>query len=698
MTAAVHLLDRRVATAFYGRFPSLRDLQVAAIEPLLTGKNVVLSSGTGSGKTEAVLAPLVSRVVTTAAADRSSTILYISPTKALVNDLERRLAVPFAAMGLQIGVRHGDRDDLAAGRRPFVLLTTPESLEVLLFRKDSFLRSVKAIVLDEVHLIYNTQRGLQLSILIARLRKLVGAAVQWAALSATIGNLQYVRDFLVGPDESAVFLNFPAQREIRAQIRRINNEAAFLNLVRRLTVDSPTKLLVFANSRRECERLTAALQHDPELRPSVATHYSSLSPEVRLETEAKFASMRTAVCIATSTLELGIDIGDIDAVVLWDLPGGVESFLQRIGRGNRRSTTTNVVCLVPDTSTTSELDALQFAALVDSARRGELPSRSPYELFGAVAQQCLSMIASDGGRFTRIADLVELVDVKPYLDRPTVESILAELASEHYLQRHGFKNQYGADENLHGVVDLKLIYGNFAIGSQTVELFHGRKNLGSVPAINLLRLRRGDAVRFAGKSWTIGKISRGEVQLDPAPRTAHAADFTYGGGSPGTDTFVTDRMWTLIHATDFPSGLLAADIRDAVMAFRSTLQTACAPNEIPFQRSPNGITYFTFAGYAVNKAIGLISGKPGFTAKEFSLSVPSKLDWDEVPTDPVAYERVFDSLFEATSAQSMYQRLLPPALQVREFLQEWLKDETIVRVLRRLSGAKAVECRGVNLT
>jgi ATP-dependent Lhr-like helicase len=200
-------------------------------------------------------------------------------------------------------------------------------------------------------------------------------------------------------------------------------------------------------------------------------HYGILSsptilrcrPKFVVDTELKFSSMRTAICAATSTLELGIDIGDIDAVLLWGVPGGVDSFLQRIGRGNRRSNKTNVVCLVPDDSSAVTIDALRFAALLDAAIKGELPVREPYDLFGAVGQQCLSVIASNSGRFTRIADLCDLVEHKPYLSRDIVEAILADFAFSGFLQRHGYKNQYRADEELHRLVDMKLIYGNFGI-------------------------------------------------------------------------------------------------------------------------------------------------------------------------------------------------------------------------------------------
>lgn len=687
--SAVHLLDPRVATAFYGRFESLREAQQAAIEPILAGRNVILSSSTGSGKTEAVTAPLMSRLWREAAKTDALVLLYVAPTKALVNDLEKRLYQPLYSLGLRVGVRHGDRDDLASGHRVHVLVTTPESLDVMLFRKDPALSDVRAVVIDEVHLLYNTQRGLQLSILLQRLQDRLGKPFQWAALSATIGDLSDVRGFLANGDEDALFLSYPSHRTIDAQIRHVVAEAGFLDLIRKLTDGRPTKLLVFANSRRECERLAGILQHDPSLRHAVFAHYSSLSPEVRLDTEKKFAASDTAICLATSTLELGIDIGDIDAVLLWGVPGGVESFLQRIGRGNRRAQKTNAVCLIPDTAVSVGWDALRFASLVDAARRGELPRRRPYELYGAVAQQMLSVIASDGGRFTRVADLCQLVRHKPHLDRPTVECILAQLAANGYLQPHGFKNQYGAEEPLHELVDFQMIYGNFGAGSQTVDLYHGAKRLGDVPATNLLRIHRGSEVRFAGKCWRVQKASREKIQLQPT-RPGHAMDFTYTSGGVQTDSFVANRVWQVLHANQFPEDLFASSLRRRVEEARAKLRAACAIHQIPYVRSADGVRYFTFAGYLVNKAVGLISRKASFKASDASLLVPSPIDWATIPSEPTAYEGVFLSLFEASAEQSVYQAQLPPELQLREYLEDWFKDQAVADALLRLVGSSPV--------
>jgi len=685
-------LDPRVASAFYGAFPSLRPLQAAAIEPILTGHNVILSSSTGSGKTEAVMAPLVSRYLRTIQNNASLTILYVAPTKALVNDLERRLYPPLQnSLGIHVGIRHGDRDDLKAGGQVHVLLTTPESLDVLLFRREAALDTVQALVIDEVHLLYNTQRGLQLSALLQRLMQRLGRKVQWAALSATIGRLEDVRAFIVGSTQEAICLHQPTARPIDAHVQHVPHEAAFLKLVQKLTAARPVKLLVFANARRECERLAGILHRDPHLRPAVFTHYSSLSPDVRRETEQKFAAGRTAICIATSTLELGIDIGDIDAVILWDVPASVESFLQRIGRGNRRSNKANVICLVPDTATHPTGDALRFLALLDAAQKGELPIRKPYELFGAVAQQCLSIIASDKGRFTRIADLAKIFEHHAHLERPVVEAVLAGLADRGYLQRHGFQNKYGANDALYELVDYRLIYGNFSASSQTIEVNHGAKVLGEIPVINLFKVRPRSIIRFAGRRWQVAQVTLERIAVEPTTLSGAAIDIIYPGAGLGFDAFLTDRIWDIIHRDDHLVNYVAPSWRSAVATARHRVREVCTLSQIPFTRSIDGIRYFTFGGYLVNKAVALITRQSDYEIDDISLRTAVPVAWNTIPTAPQAYSAVYSNLFEATSEQSLYQTLLPADLQQLEFLEEWMKDETTAKVLQRLAESEPVQ-------
>ncbi len=686
------LLNHTVASAFYGNFTSLRPAQKDIIRPIISGNNVVLSSGTGSGKTEAILAPIISLYWHETIETDSLSILYIAPTKALVNDLVKRIQLPLYKLGMRLGVRHGDKDDLASGVKPHLLITTPESLEVMLFRKEKTLKSVRVFIVDEVHLLYNTQRGLQLSVLFHRLKQITGKPIQWAALSATVGNLENVRDFLFGKNENAFFLQCASDRFIDAIIRRISSESDFLKIIKRLTKNRPTKLLVFANSRRECERLANILFHDKELEPFVVAHYSSLAPEIRLETEYKFSILNTAICIATSTLELGIDIGDINAVILWDVPPNAESFLQRIGRGNRRLKKTNAICLIPDTSQSPIYDALRFLSLIDASRKGELPIIEPYELYGAAGQQCLSMIAADNGQFKKVADLSKVFEHIDHLKRDSIEFILSELSNKKYLQKHGFKHQYGADDGLYDLIDFRMIYGNFGVGSSTIDIVYGDKILGSVPSINLFKIQTGTIVRFAGKSWSVRKKNPEAVYLEPTKGKilGKLNDFSYPGSSVRFDPFLCDRIWKIVHQGMLPTNIFDSHLYETLSIFLKKIHDSCKIDEIPFCYSDGKVFYLTFGGHLVNKAISLATRQLEYEANDVCLNTLSTVKWHTILDQPKEFEPIFKDLFEITDEQTIYQKLLPFEFQVREFLQEWLKDQTIPMILKRLSKSEVV--------
>lgn len=687
------LLRTSVASSFYGSFKSLHKIQDSAIYPLVNGKNVVLSAGTGSGKTEAVMAPIISKYLIEMIENDSLTVLYIAPTKALVNDLERRLYPYLSKLNLRLGVRHGDRDDMRLGQVPHALITTPESLDVMLFRRDEALKGVFAVIIDEVHLIYNTQRGLHLSILLRRLRKLVNHPIQWAAISATLGNLTHVRDFLFGVDEEAEFLEDSTSREIDAQIRFLESlqdlEDMFIKLIG--GKNNRGKFLMFANSRRECEQIADFLAENEILKPFVLAHYSSLSPEVRNDVEAFFNQSTRAICIATSTLELGIDIGDIDAVFLYGPPSSVESFLQRIGRSNRRLRVTNVLCCVRPDCKLPYLEALIFQALLNLARKGILPTKDPYDLFGSAAQQALSYIGSVNGSFTRAADINDFCIHLPHMKRQITDIILESLTEKGYLKQHGFKSQYGAEEKLYKLIDYRMIYGNFPVNSRQITISHGKKVLGHVPSINLLRIPRGSNIRFAGKKWKVKSASSEGIEVIASDNQTPALDMMYSGKGTGTDVFVLNSVIELLCASDFESDIYPSKDRDNVSLMVESVKRQVRKNSIPFIKKNGKYTYLTFAGQLVNKAIALITNQYEFEVNDTTLTCLTRINWSSIPVNPKDYEEVFDHLFEADSDQTFYQSLLPESLQRHEFLQNWLKDSTIILQLSRLQRSMSME-------
>jgi ATP-dependent helicase Lhr and Lhr-like helicase len=689
--SSVERLKRRIAEAFYGRFKSLHPHQEEAIDNILDGKNVILSAGTGSGKTEAVMAPLVNCYMTEAVNANTPTIIYIAPTKALVNDIYKRLDLPLQYIGLRVGVRHGDKDSLKQKDTPHVLVTTPESLDVLLFRKDVALRTVRAVVIDEVHLFYNTQRGLQLSILLHRMEQLNGSEIQFACLSATVVSLPYIRDFLFGNERNCEFIKASTKRHINSIVRILNSSKELVQLISKQIGPPNTKLLIFANTRKECERIATLLRGEKILQDGVFPHYSSLSDTVRTRVEHDFSALSSAICISTSTLELGIDIGDIDMVILYGAPSNVESLLQRIGRSNRKSTVTQVACLVPETSTKPTEEALRFATLINLAETGTLPATEPYRLYGPIAQQSLSIIGSLDGSYTRIADIASTTEHLQHLDRSVIESILAELGTAGYLRPHGFKYRYGGAERLYQLIDYRLIYGNFPVSSREIPINNGGLTLGYVPIDNILRLRRGDTIQFAGKLWHIQKLTTEEICVVPTESSRTPSDIIYSGAGNRPSEFIVSELWRLLHSSDDMLKNTSGMTRIRIEKIIHDIQCVCRYDQIPVidDLDFRTRTYMTFGGISVNTAIGLLSDCSSFTANEFAIVLPKHVDW-HVSTNKDEFERIIPDLYRKIKndlEETIYQKMLPDDLRFQEQMQFWYYDMTIDSILRRLAGS-----------
>lgn len=343
--------------AFLSRFGRLTAIQELALEPLLNGENCVLAAATASGKTEAALAPILERHqqqrFRTVSSKQTSTVkfLYIVPTRALARDIARRIEPPLKKMAIGLAVKTSDEAALKPERPPEFLITTPESLDSLLANRPKMLRDIRAVVLDELHLYDYSPRGDQLRILLNRLRRLRNyaltkgdsetGAVQFCALSATMHDpgsvaAKYFADPL--PIQTG------GQREIDAELFEMRGAESLRELFASFGARQVKKVLAFCEKRAECEESVNLLRGTVPFGDKVYVHHANLSANIRRQSEENFTRADAALCFATSTLELGIDIGDVDLILLVGAPDNLGSFLQRIGRGNRRTKQTNVAC------------------------------------------------------------------------------------------------------------------------------------------------------------------------------------------------------------------------------------------------------------------------------------------------------------------------------------------------------------------
>lgn len=344
---ALRALPGPVAGWFADRFGEPTAAQRLAWPALAAGANLLLSSPTGSGKTLAAFAPVLGHLL---AGERPGRCLYVAPLKALVNDIRkglraavRQLRARLAeAPQVRIGVRTGDTPVRARRRLlqcpPDILLTTPETLAVLLAQPaaDGLLAGLRWLVVDEVHAVAATKRGADLALGLERLAELSPGLVQRVGLSATCAPLAEAARYLAGAGRSCVAAQVPDRAPLDLRIELLDQGPGFwARLVERVgaEIESNATTLVFANARGLAERLCWALSRRlPERAGQIAVHHSSLDAGRRRTAERRLKQGRLRAVVTSTSLELGIDIGAVETVVLVHPPGGAVRLLQRLGR------------------------------------------------------------------------------------------------------------------------------------------------------------------------------------------------------------------------------------------------------------------------------------------------------------------------------------------------------------------------------
>lgn len=605
----------RVYDAFFRSFGRLRPTQEQAFPLVLQRRNLLLIAPTGSGKTEAVVAPLAEMAI-----DHPGTTfaLYIAPTRALVNDLEVRLSERLAACGLRLAVRHGERNTVRGREAPAIILTTPESLEVMLSLQHEYardrLREVQAVVVDETHQFYGTPRGLQLYCLLERLKYYTGRPLQRICLSATVGEPELVAEFFRGSDAPLEVVSVPGARALDIRLDHVTAgsldglaDAAAAWLLEIL--ENHRKVLVFANTRVQCDWLRWKLGERIKNVP-VLLHYSSLHRDYREEVERTFRERPRAVCIATSTLELGVDIGDIDAVAMWGAPNTVTSFLQRLGRGNRRTDTSIVYAACPayhpsgaDADPDNHL--LTFAALTSCVMKSELEARVLPHYHSVLAQQLLALcchwgvVAPDG--FQRV-----VARAPEFATTTTLASILDKLVDAKVLEHTQRHNLWRPTDKFHTWQALGMFWGNIPEQAEAVVFREGSGRLipvAEIPRQYSWQLRAGDVVLVAGQPRLVLDVEPQNVRvLDLATSEAELA--RYRTPPEPTPARVAREIAEVLTIPDAELARLPIRYdrwaRERLQEWRASMQPRLATKQV-VSKEPRGYwVIYTFAGTVVN--------------------------------------------------------------------------------------------------
>jgi ATP-dependent Lhr-like helicase len=417
--------------------------QTLTFPAVLRGESVLLIAPTGSGKTEAVLLPVFSKLVEEQSQNQRQKgirVLYITPLRALNRDMLRRVTLWGERLGFTVEVRHGDTEQktrrMQAKKPPAMLVTTPETLQAVLpgAQMRHHLRSVEFVVVDEVHDLASSKRGAQLSLALERLRLLTGRDFQRIGLSATVGNPREIAQYIAGTRRKITVIQVSPEKAYRYSVENPSPTEADYELagkletapeaaarIRRILelVDSHKSTLIFVNSRTVAEVLghkLAQLNRD-----DIAVHHGSISKEERVAIEDAFKNGQLRAIICTSTLELGIDVGNVDLVIQYMSPRQVTSLIQRVGRSGHslnRASEGTIITVYPD-------DTLEALASIKNAKSNLIEPVQMHENALDVLSHQIAGVLMDLGEVT-VDELMRLLR-RSYLYRNLSKTELSDL-------------------------------------------------------------------------------------------------------------------------------------------------------------------------------------------------------------------------------------------------------------------------------
>ncbi|MBK9034635.1 MAG: DEAD/DEAH box helicase [Myxococcales bacterium] len=501
-------------------FGGLRPVQEAAADAILDGKNCVVLAPTAGGKTEAAFFPLLSRM--DAEDWRPVSLVYVAPIRALLNNLEERIVRYGGLIGRRAFKWHGDV--AASAKQRFItdptdiLLTTPESLEVMLMSRkvpaERLFRGLRAVVIDEIHAFVGDDRGGHLAAVLERLTRCCGNDVQRIGLSATVGNPAAILSWMAGSSQRSGAVIDPGGGRTPPEIKLdwVANLGNAAHMIARLHPGK--KRLVFVDSRRQVEALGQALRG---LGVDTYVTHSSLSFDERQAAEAAFQDGHDCVIVATSALELGIDIGDLDHVLQLDAPSTVAAFLQRMGRtGRREGRLPNCTFLAIEPE-----GLLRAAAIIQLFRQGFVESvptstRSAHLL----AHQLMALtIQREGG--IPVSDWWAWVSAAtPFRDLSADDrqALVAHMLAQDILAEADGRYVLGArGEKLYGWRNFAELYAVFS-APQTLKVLWGMSEIGSIDAHFAQQARQEELSFVLGaRAWHAVAIDwrEGFVRVEP---------------------------------------------------------------------------------------------------------------------------------------------------------------------------------------
>jgi ATP-dependent Lhr-like helicase len=644
-------LPTPLADWFAGRGWTPRRHQLEMLAEGRAGRHALLVAATGAGKTLAGFLPTLTELIEQPA-DGLHT-LYVSPLKALAVDIARNLTTPIAEMGLDIRVetRTGDTpSDRKARQRvrpPQVLLTTPESLSLLLSYEDSFLlfRNLKTIVVDEVHAFATGKRGDLLSLCMARLQA-INPALRRVALSATVADADGYRAWLApdGDIDTVSLVQGEAGADPNIAILLPHGRVPWSGHSGRYAaeqvmaeIETHRTTLVFCNTRSLAELIFQDLWKVNELKLPIGVHHGSLAREARRKVEQAMADGRLRALVATASLDLGVDWGDVDCVIQMGAPKGSSRLLQRLGRSNHRLDEPSEGILVPG----NRFEYLEARAALDAVEAGELDP----DIFRAGALDVLAqhiMAVACAAPFRRDELLDEIRSALPYSALPdeTFDRVLGFIRDGGYSLR-AYDRFKRLTEDADGtwrvshprfIAQHRLNAGIIVEATMLNVRFKNGRNLGKVEESFASTLSNGDTFFFAGLSLEVIGIDTEDLLVKATSREARIP--TYGGARMPLSTSLADRVRAFL-ADPGEWARFPDDVREwlEVQKYRSVLPE---PGQLLVETFPReGRHYmvaYSFEGWNAHQSLGMLITKRmetqglkplGFVANDYAIATYS---------------------------------------------------------------------------
>ncbi|MDV4344033.1 DEAD/DEAH box helicase [Methanoculleus sp. YWC-01] len=509
---ASDLLDPRVREVVEKRgFTGLSEAQEQAIPRLLAGENLVLVAPTGTGKTESAMLPVFDRLLETTGAGFKA--LYITPLRSLNRDILARMEWWCRELGLSVGVRHGDTPQNERRKQalnaPDLLITTPESLQALFMGKRlrEHLKNVRYVVIDEIHELADSKRGAQLAVALERLAGYAGE-FQRIGLSATVGNPGDIGRFLCGPRPFSL-VEVPVASSLDIGVRFAGEDFATQARAVGRCLDAPGSTLVFVNTRVTAE----ALGHHLYSRGDVEVHHGSLSRDVRVDAEERFRKGEVRTLIATSSMELGIDIGHIEHVVQFGSPRQVSRLVQRVGRaGHHLDAVSRGTVLA-----TGFDDLLESLVIARRAKANECERIVPPAGAADVLANQVAAIAVEYGEIevSRVRAMIERSSVFAGCG-PLLDDVCRQMAEHRLIRLDGTRIVRTGRARRYLIENLSMIHDE-----RKMEIFDmvSRRTVGTLDESFVLGWMHTGAVFITkGQLWRVLEIEGTRITVEPATR------------------------------------------------------------------------------------------------------------------------------------------------------------------------------------